>query len=1415
MKSAFALIAVALMIMVAVVPMVSVFSDNGEAAVGDVTVSPIATNKITVSGTVKDTSSQNIDKALVLVTAKVGDDTVAQEYGLTNSSGFYSIAVNLKTHEAVDIDVSVIVDDDTYKAKVDEDAVNPASGREFSAISLTNVTGDMSGVDFLSGKILVYGSVKYTNGVVYETGITVEVYSGETKLGETTSVKGSYSVLIPASSTARTITVKDNSSQFTDVQVTNVKDKSVAVGDLKHKNLYSVTVTGFMDFTGQGVTASVPATSKLTITEASKTYNKGTYSFTYAEVASPTTEQTDRTVKLSDTLGFGIEQTFTFATTDITKSYSNNAYFYGAVTIGTSGKNIPVTGSVYTAVFKDADKQTVTVTGATFVSDKNSYYLPYAKLTLGTSKYVNITATYDGSVTENTGDLSIPTSPVATMKDITLPTTGYQYIKGKVLLGTTGVADITITAAVTGSKKLIGVIDDKLTTTSNGYSFYAPEGETITLTPSAAKATFTPSSQNYVVIGEKTLDFTCTQTEYESTFTIVDAANNALEGMNVYYSFTGAKDSFKSYAVTDDKGKFSFVYDAATGVIPFWIYVVDAKGVYTFDNSATSPVKIESTTITSVMAKEKNLTFQLADADANAIANTGITVTVAKYYVRSSDGTFIYEQTEDFRAVTYKDKVFSFIGDATVLTDVAVTIDGGYRYAASVTVADSSKYTFASQLNVLTADAVKINAQEKTFTGTVTDNSATPVELSGMSVVVLDKDKKAITTAVTTNPNGTFSIIASKADAKYYKVTDAAGVYTFAEATDITAATIKAVEGLTGEYTLKDAAGVAIKDSAITVTAYTKTDGVYTKSGATATVDAEGKFSIIRDATDATYFMVADPSKTYEFADYTTLSGSSIAAKNAVITVTVTANSAAVGTVAVPAVADPIEGAIVEVYQINATTGAETLKYTLITDDKGQASANITKANGFKFVTEYGALKFDDVTKAASTAPANVNVTAKNGYVSVPIGFKYTAETEIVVDLDDYGVYQSKLSGTNYVKVADGVLVTNDDKVYAKVVAPIDGGSFVVDGIFVTVDMVDITNGVEFYYPFSFEPNTAVESNGGSIESVDSNESYAMFSKDGINAFVIDAGAYGAVEDAIVGFYTPAGELIYLGVSNEAGKVIVDTAAFVDAGVAQNKALIDVSDVVTPYGTFTFDETGTVVETMFTRNIDLTDSDLTAADLDALIVYYEYVANGIVVDSGYAVVERSGINTAVYKFISAYGNAVPTVIDAGLIGYTVTVSNDGVIAISGESPAGPVTTVFLDLTAIADGHVSVIGVKEMTEVGGIVAVGTKLTFVADASYIGGDDHELQYVFAGWFVNGVKVSDATVFDYNVVGGDRIAADYTATLIVDEGQNTQIVEKIEQVPTEVVKDSTPIMIIAICGVIVALLAVAFVVLQTRKN
>ena len=342
MKSAVAFIAVALMIMVAVVPMVGVFTEDSSAET--VIVPPGTTTQITVKGTVSDSTSQKIQNALVEV--EYGNGYYA--YGITNSSGAYEIKVNYETDANegyVNLKVTVISgenDDQKYEALTGL-TTNPAKGKFTDPNNyqfIKRVKGDISGIDFMSGKITLSGKLLYANTteVDYDPGqagatISVQTVSDNGVLfSGTTPAKedGSYSILVDMNVGE----VKISCDGFGDV-TKKIVASNISKVNLKNKDTYKAFVS-YAD-ENNSLTAepigieSVRAFAKETDADGNYT---GRYTLTYK-----LSEGDKKGITLSDEKGYGYKQFIDLSATPSTvAAYKENAYIEGTIKM----KDLPI-----------------------------------------------------------------------------------------------------------------------------------------------------------------------------------------------------------------------------------------------------------------------------------------------------------------------------------------------------------------------------------------------------------------------------------------------------------------------------------------------------------------------------------------------------------------------------------------------------------------------------------------------------------------------------------------------------------------------------------------------------------------------------------------------------------------------------------------------------------------------------------------------------------------------------------------------------------------------------------------------------------------------------------------------------------------------------------------------------------------
>ena len=167
MKSAFAIIAVALMIMVAVVPMVSVFSDEADAAVAPSAVEYDNSVKtpIVISGKLLNADGTTA-VANSMIIAKIASGTGAGTYyGYTDTSGEFAISITQEKGTALGDIVLTVDGNEVIMDATGAYIYNGAYGITFPAVTLKNVNSNES-VNIIAGTVLVSGKLELKGSAV-------------------------------------------------------------------------------------------------------------------------------------------------------------------------------------------------------------------------------------------------------------------------------------------------------------------------------------------------------------------------------------------------------------------------------------------------------------------------------------------------------------------------------------------------------------------------------------------------------------------------------------------------------------------------------------------------------------------------------------------------------------------------------------------------------------------------------------------------------------------------------------------------------------------------------------------------------------------------------------------------------------------------------------------------------------------------------------------------------------------------------------------------------------------------------------------------------------------------------------------------------------------------------------------------
>ncbi len=850
MKSAFAFIAVALMIMVAVVPMVGVFTEDSSAET--VIVPPGTTTQITVKGTVSDSTSQKIQNALVEV--KYGNDYYA--YGITNSSGAYEIKVNYETDANegyVNLKVTVISgenDDQKYEALTGL-TTNPAKGK-FTDLNnyqlIERVKGDISGIDFMSGKITLSGKLLYANttDIDYDSTATISVETVAENGPQFSSTvnsndDGSYSILVDM----MVGEVKISCDGFGDV-TRKIVASNISKVNLKNEDTYKAFVS-YADENNNLTAESigiVPVKAFAKETDADGNYT-GRYTLTYK-----LSEGDKKGITLSDEKGYGYKQFIDLSATPSTvAAYKENAYIEGTIKM----KDLPIIEATEDKLsfeyFKgNAGNQTAPSDVDVEVTN-GVYRISFGKATgLDEINGVKITYELEEGINGSTSTITLPTDKSntgITGKHIVLSETGYFLINGTVKNNNVAVKDVVINVTTRG--KTVGVKENKVTTGADGkYAFYVKSGNGITVTPDGInEASFSPSSYELVPISNKTLDFTMDSKQIPSEMKVADALNNPLTGVTVKYRVR--ETGTYSDAIFDDESN-TFTVTVRSDVTADDVFVYFEKTGYTFDATSTNPVKMSEGPF---MANETIFEFGIRDLYNEDIKDpSGISLQFAKYTVRQVGvNTYEFDSIGTKSDVTYDaaTKKFSFI--AAAIGEQTLHENFSEVYGISVK-SNNTEYTFdeVMELNEY------IKANEGTYKGVVMDASGS-TGLKGITVAVYDDNGQKISKDVTTFNDGSFTITSKPGK---LKAVDPNGIYTFSHEPQTMhggdSAIINANER-TYSGIVKDADGEPVINASITVKVVDK-DGKTV--GSIATVNKDGTFKIITGAAQGNKIVTTD-----------------------------------------------------------------------------------------------------------------------------------------------------------------------------------------------------------------------------------------------------------------------------------------------------------------------------------------------------------------------------------------------------------------------------------------------------------------------------------------------------------------------------------------------------------------------------
>ena len=908
MKSAFAFIAVALMIMVAVVPMVGVFTEDSSAD----TVIP-DTGEVTVSGTVKDGSGTGIKDALV----KIEANSKLVGYGETDVDGSYSI--KLYIDDKLTFKVSVVTDAKAYASYMGADAINPAASYKFAEQTFTDVkadVGNIENVNFKDGNVAISGKLLYKNDIDYKkSGLTVTAKykvgtSDKTSTG-TTDKDGKYMILVP--SDAKVIVSASGFESSEEIDVETIKE-----ANLTHAKLNLGTVNAGVPDLFKDLEIKLTMTKKGDNVEKADVLDSGKVvndivMFEYS-IKDGATDKLE--VEIKDNLGLGKVKKVDKLSDSV--SYDFNAYIYGAITMN-DVKVLSATVAIKT--YKEVDGKDVevgSISGAKLIG--NTYYAAFGATTIS-DDVKKIKVTVDANGNKKTFENTFTKDSGATEVNAILDAEGYNLITVNVKNGSD--------AAVSGveivlDKDAIGAVSKKLTTGDDGSAkFYVKTGSVIKITPTG---TFDVKDRTFTVVENTEVTFKIDTKELTGS-AIKDAAGNVITGVTVNYKVPGAA----SYTIAaSDKDGYKITVNSNVDAKDVKVYFVKEK--YTFaakdDETATTMDKVSD-----IKAKEQTYTFTLADAKGVAIESlTGITVSVAKYKIHTAGSSVVYDGTDGV-AIIPVNGVYSFIGSSDYVGKT-----GEYRvsYCVKVATGADSKYTFATITEY--AENLVIKANEYTLTGFVKDAAGDKAVSGALVKSLKDMDGKS------TNVKGYFEILVKTEDE--ITVEKGTSAYTFSTDAIKTAGekeiTIKANEK-TFTGTIKDADGKAVTGTGYTITV--ENDSGVVVGTSTTTAANKGEFTIITAIKEGYKLKATDSANARTFADITL--------KGTETTLNVVSEQATYsGKVYLADGTTAISGVSVQAYKTSATEPDATVGTAVITAANGSYSVLLSVADDKAYVVK-------------------------------------------------------------------------------------------------------------------------------------------------------------------------------------------------------------------------------------------------------------------------------------------------------------------------------------------------------------------------------------------------------------------------------------------------------------------------------
>ena len=1405
MKSAFAFIAVALMIMVAVVPMVGVFTEDSSATT---TVDP-ATDKNEIGLKVNVVGAGSSDKVKIA-------------YG---SYAFYS-AIAGDTAEFTIREASVA---SLTISCVNEDNVKI---NDFPEVKLTNLVANnsyeatlRSGYKSQEVEFVFADESKSIGGLLGEdltTTASYVVYADETakeKISEGKVTIGNDSkgtIQVPAGTTGDVYIKVEKFDKFTNVTFTNQK---IAIESTVQKikaeqTLITITpssdVISVVKITSLKATYTADEDKKYVTFKAIKdtmVHIDGTaYSAYFVEKlpADITVTGYEATLFADDS---SADDVWTDDAADIT--YSPKGAFFGTIKM----REYAQEGTLIAKIKNDAGTESVSVSVKV---DASGNFFKFIKSSGTETKITDI------SFTSNNVKFTPTTSydyNGTTALTFVVPGDGYSEVKGalkyKVNIDEMSVVDKTLT--ITGAKTFGSLV----TKDDGSFAFMAESGKNVIVSAADSKLYGAIS----IVPGENTGGLKIFMETQTITLKVADALGNPIT--------TGATvklmDGVKEIATFTAPATETVVYKAVIrgDLTPTKYTVLIAKDGLTFDVAKEAPAFVEGSTYKAYDAPYE-LKFYNNDGkalDPQPSADTNYEVYVAKAY-KNTLGSIIY---------TYEGLVSAESGKYVVkasLLGVKESSIGTTPVDVLILKNKSLTGVFKDYYYLLDADdkgVISITASVDSFTGKLVRNDGvTPV--SGIEVKLNDGSADVADATTYTQTDGSFTLYSDSKITSSYKVkfvaADSSG-YTFDEEYDTFKGEVRNAifKAKTSAYTITfidaDDAKIELagtpKVGGIDVTNVTGNVAKLT-AGWTSKTDALA----ISDVTDRSFI---DHTLTAE-----ELASGEITVKSNQKTYTFTvkdANGVApTGTTAIyyykyvgdiPTTETPVPTTKKILLPVAGDDLDTVYGYKVMNGEKYAFETAVTKITDVKIdIKSTSAMKTVSLQDAAGVAltKSTGTVTIYEDGVALPASvgitkgsFKFVATKDVVytyafTDVDGYTFAEN-------VKDVDGVVKAKEETIYGKVTdaagkyfgitvraikaydanGEVTGSTATQEGTDTSFSIIAEKSKIAYYrvdpvpVPSSSVEFTFEDSKTADIKAV---ETFVPFTFVSANNKVagLDGAAYtiGVIDK--LGFQTPMTKVAVNGVDG----IVLDTTDVVSYSVTFTSGTSD--------GYFTVG-TYTSVNGAFVSDVAEYKGKLGATYATGDVLEYAvYKGNELVLRKNINVV---GDDKTVYSanINKALGDKVIITFKKGADVYTA-VMNDNVVyndlvkvVVAPSLKANIVVEAdYVDYELSADKTKVYLIANE--------------SYSADATSSTGEKLVEKFVFDGWYVNGEKVSSKLNYTVDNVDSNVVMANY-----VSDGYYE--IDKPVQNDNGV---SPTVLAIGIAAVIVALIAVVYTVIQKKE-